>query len=153
MPKLSLPRKLSVGLVAVAAGALCIGLLASRMAKAQPSTQPPSSDAWKDLVYEQSGKCADCHTSPIAGNINSTKFVMLTESSIWRVYDKHAQAYAVLEGERGKQISKVLFGDEGKVLKAEGGCVSCHAMQNLSQINEAKGAPALDLKDGVSCTG
>ncbi|MBI1916943.1 MAG: hypothetical protein HYS12_19720 [Planctomycetes bacterium] len=161
MPKLSLPAKL------VAAGALAlavaagIGFLAQRAARAQPLNQPPDVEAWKNQIYEQSGRCSECHTAPILGRINppgraspSTEFVLLTESSIWRAYDKHAQAYAVLMGDRGKQIGKVMFrGDEKAVLKPENGCLSCHAMHNLSQINKDKGAPALDNKDGVSCAG
>src|SRR5215468_8977440 len=139
MPKLSFPAKL------VAAGALVLavvagaGFLAQRAARAQPLSQPPSVDAWKDLVYVSSTECADCHSAPQNVNrLKSTEFVLLTESSIWRAYDKHAQAYAVLEGDRGKQIGKVLFGKAEAVLEAKNGCLSCHAMHNLSTINKDK---------------
>jgi len=154
MPKFSLPAKLiAVGVVALAivAGA---GFLAQRAARAQPLSEPPGVDAWKDLVYVSSTECASCHSAPQNVNqLKSTEFVLLTESSIWRAYDKHAQAYAVLEGERGKQIGKVLFGKAGAVLEAKNGCLSCHAMHNLSTINKDKGAAVLDVQDGVSCTG
>src|SRR5436309_375547 len=129
MPKLSLPAKLS------AAGALALvivagaGFLDQRAARAQPLSEPPGVDAWKDLVYVSSTECANCHSAPQNVNqLKSTEFVLLTESSIWRAYDKHAQAYAVLEGDRGKQIGKVLFKDEKAVLKPGNGCLSCHAM-------------------------
>src|SRR4051812_2755089 len=120
MPSLVVPRKLLAGaLVAVVAVALGVGFFADRAAKAQPPSQPPSSVAWKDLTYAQSGRCSDCHSFPIANRLKATEFVLLTESSIWRAYDKHAQAYAVLGGDRGKQISKLLFGDEKAVLKSK----------------------------------
>src|SRR5262245_30656396 len=154
MPTFSLRTKLlAVGAVALAVVA-GVGFLAQRAARAQPLSEPPGNDKWKDLVYAASTECAECHSAPQNVNqLKSTEFVLLTESSIWRAYDKHAQAYAVLEGGRGKQIGKVLFKDEKAVLEAKNGCLSCHAMHNLSQINKDKGAAALDLKDGVSCTG
>ena len=162
MPKLTLPRTLfAAGVVAVAVAA-GVGLFANRAAKAQPVSQPPTVEAWKDLTYTPSSKCASCHALPLpeyrakAGKKTAaTDFVLLTESSIWRAYDKHAQAYAVLEGDRGKLIGRLLYGEknEDKVLKAEAGCISCHAMNNLSLINKANGADELDVRDGVSCTG
>ena len=75
-------------------------------------------------------------------------FALRGESSIWRAYDKHAQAYAVLEGDRGKQIGKVLFKDEKAVLKPGNGCLSCHAMHNLSKVNQDRGA----ARDQARCT-
>jgi hypothetical protein len=153
MPKLSLPAKLIAAGVLVLAAVVGVGFLTQRTARAEPLSQPPTADAWKDLAYKPSGDCAACHTSPIEARIKDTDFVLLTESAIWRAYDKHAQAYAVLEGGRGRQIGKVLFRDEKAVLKAENGCLSCHAMQNLNELNEKTRADAVDLKDGVSCTG
>src|SRR5262245_29856719 len=123
MPKFSLPAKLFAAGALVLAAVVGIGFLAQRPARAQQLSQPPGNDAWKDLTYKASGDCAACHTSPIEARIKDTDFVLLTESAIWRAYDKHAQAYAVLEGERGRQIGKVLFRDEKAVLKPENGCL------------------------------
>src|SRR5258708_5510351 len=117
MPKFSLPAKLfAAGALALAAVAGA-GLLNHRVARAQPLSEPPGNDAWKDLVYVASTECANCHSLPQGVNqLKSTEFVLLTESSIWRAYDKHAQAYAVLEGGRGKQIGQILFGKAEAVL-------------------------------------
>src|SRR5258708_1333859 len=124
MPKLSLRAKL------VAAGALALavvagaGFLTQRAARAQQLSQPPGVSDWKDLIYIQSSECANCHSAPRnVGDLKSTEFVLLTESSIWRTFDKHAQAYAVLEGDRGKQIGKILFGKAEAVLDAKNGCL------------------------------
>jgi hypothetical protein len=108
---------------------------------------------WEKLHYESASACAQCHTNPKQADVNngSLDVVMLTEYSIWQTYDKHAQAYAVLKGPRGKRIGEVLKVD---VLKAETGCLNCHGMNNLVEETKKRGAIAtLNLEDGVSCGG
>jgi mono/diheme cytochrome c family protein len=114
---------------------------------------------WSKYRYENASSCSNCHTQPNANRIDqgALDLVLLTESAIWRTHDKHAQAYAVLEGERGKKIAALLgYKDAKDVLKPEAGCLSCHAMYNLAKENEAKpgaSGPGLALEDGVNCGG
>src|SRR5579883_1654145 len=108
---------------------------------------------WSKHLYQEASQCSNCHTQPTNARIEqgALELVLLTESAIWRTHDKHAQAYAVLAGERGKKIGELLKAD---VLKPETGCLSCHAMHNLSKENEAKGGgKGLAPEDGVSCGG
>lgn len=164
MPKLVTSKRVfAAGALALTGVAIAAVLLVNRPAAAQPPTQSPATaaDAWKNLLYFDSGSCTECHAVPTPAKIaaRAGEFVLLTESSIWRAYDKHAQAYAVLEGARGKMIGKVLYNDEARVTKPEGGCLNCHAMHNLSEINRSKVEEAkkkdvtLKVEDGVSCTG
>jgi Cytochrome c554 and c-prime len=163
MPKFSMPKKVfAAGLLVLAAGALGVGVWLSQVANAAPPDFPLSESSvnlhdtdWQKFYYAASSECSNCHVAPNAQRIQNgaTDFVLLTESAIWRAFDKHAQAYAVLKGERGKQIGQILYGEPAKVLEPSAGCVSCHAMHNLSVINKAKGQPVLSLEDAVSCTG
>src|SRR5262249_39034367 len=117
-------------------------------ARAEDSgAESPNATVWKDLQYQESGTCALCHAGPTALNKGqgSLELVLMAEYSIWKTHDKHAQAYAVLEGTRGQQMGKLLGMD---VTKAEAGCLNCHAMANLKA-----GDVAVDKMDGVSCGG
>jgi hypothetical protein len=108
---------------------------------------------WSKYLYQDASQCANCHTQPTNARIDqgALELVLLTESAIWRTHDKHAQAYAVVAGERGKKIGDLLKVD---VLKPETGCLGCHAMHNLSKENEGKGGgKGLAPEDGVSCGG
>jgi hypothetical protein len=151
-------RLLTAGALAVIALAGClIGLATGRRAEARAAVDP----AWKDLEYQDSSACARCHTIPSKQG-GSLDFVLLTEYAIWRTHDKHAQAYAVLQGERGKQMGKILGVD---VTKPEAGCLNCHAMYNQWIESNFKGKALSDLtpaqrteleahlKDGVGCGG
>src|SRR5262249_16313684 len=101
---------------------------------------------WAKFYYQEAKDCKQCHTVPIADRKDSLDLCMLTEYSIWKTHDKHAQAYAVLKGERGRKMAEVLKQD---VVKAETGCLGCHAMNNLPGKEGAK----LEVEDGVSCAG
>jgi hypothetical protein len=128
------------------------------MVHAQPVDKKASyADKWKeqkDVFYQQAKDCKQCHTVPLPDTTDAQlDFVVLAEYSIWKTQDKHAQAYAVLEGDRGQAIGKIIGKD---VLKEEGGCLNCHAMNNLAKETADKtGDPmkGLDPKDGVSCGG
>jgi len=126
-------------------------------ARLQEAVKP---DPWRDFKYEEASACKQCHGLPTKDHSEkgALDLVLMAEYPIWKTYDKHAQAYAVLEGPRSQRMGKLLFGEEGdnwkRVLKEEGGCLSCHAMHNLSKENQAKGAgKGLDPMDGVSCGG
>lgn len=104
---------------------------------------------WEKFFYQEAKECKNCHSAPIADRRASLDLCMLTEWSIWKTQDKHAQAYAVLKGERGRKISKLLTGKDDAVLKVETGCLGCHAMDGLPGQMKGK----LDPEDGVSCGG
>jgi hypothetical protein len=116
-------------------------LLASTSpALAQPANKPmPEDPAWANYEYQPASSCNTCHSQPAQ---YKTELALTCEYSIWKAYDKHAQAYAVLEGERGQKMAKALGMD---VTKEEAGCLNCHAMAS-------KGG-SIDIKDGVSCGG
>ena len=114
-------------------------------------------DSWADLKYQSAAKCGECHAlpkgnqlpseDPASKELRAWDVVLMTEYSIWKTHDKHAQAYAVLVGPRGKRMGEILGQD---VTKQETGCLNCHAMGNLSAKADFGG---LDKLDGVSCAG
>jgi len=114
-------------------------------------------DAWADLKYQSAAKCGECHAlpkgnqlpseDPASKELRAWDVVLMTEYSIWKTHDKHAQAYAVLVGPRGKRMSEILGQD---VTKQETGCLNCHAMGDLAAKADIGG---LDKLDGVSCAG
>ncbi len=133
------------------ATALLLGVHGRAVSQAPPA--PPEKDEWKNCKYQNAVSCASCHTQPTGNNLRAPgqkralDVVLMTEYAIWKTHDKHAQAYAVLAGPRGKLMARLLGQD---VLKKETGCLNCHAMSNLAGHADAGG---LDLKDGVSCGG
>jgi hypothetical protein len=92
-------------------------------------------------------ECRRCHTKPKAEDAKALAFVLLTEYAIWKTEDKHAQAYAVLQNERSKDIKAALGLDD--LTKPEAGCVNCHGMHALKSGNVETFTP----EDGVSCAG
>lgn len=121
------------------------------------SSAQEKKDVWADLKYQSAAKCGECHALPRGNQLPSDDpsskelrawdVVLMTEYSIWKTHDKHAQSYAVLVGPRGKRMGEILGQD---VTKQETGCLSCHAMGNLSAKADLGG---LDTLDGVSCAG
>src|SRR5262245_54635293 len=108
-------RKLFAAVVTTLVVGLGFFVLGGRPAKADlPLTQTSVSTAgdWKDFHYQEAKECKKCHTRPTGEYRPSLDLVMLTEYSIWKTHDKHAQAYAVLKGERGRKISELLTGDK-----------------------------------------
>lgn len=164
MPRFfAMPKKVIVaaGLL-LAVVALCVSFLGNRPAAAQPADQPAKrlEDLWKEkkFTYQEAGQCMGCHTAPNKERVDKGAFdvCLLTEYAIWKTHDKHAQAYAVLEGPRGKEIARLL-GKKGAPLDvrdAKAGCLGCHAMNDLSAVNQQiAGGKGLDPQDGVSCGG
>lgn len=121
------------------------------------SSAQEKKEVWADLKYQSAAKCGECHALPRGNQLPSDDpsskelrawdVVLMTEYSIWKTHDKHAQSYAVLLGPRGKRMGEILGQD---VTKLETGCLSCHAMGNLSAKADLGG---LDTLDGVSCAG
>jgi hypothetical protein len=125
-----------------AIAALALVLPAARTVAREPD--PFTGEKWVGK-YQSAAECFNCHTQPTGQDLRSSlDFVLLTEYAIWKTHDKHAQAYAVLKGPRGKAMAKLLGQD---VTDVKTGCMNCHAMSNLF----GKRADA-DI-DGVSCSG
>src|SRR5437588_7366734 len=103
-----------VGLVGIV---LLLNSGGSRAIQAQPAgaADKPIEEHWKSkgYTYQEASSCKTCHTLPTGDTIGSPPFEvsLLTEYAIWKVHDKHAQAYAVLEGARGKKIASLLKTD------------------------------------------
>jgi len=75
-------------------------------------------------------------------------FVLLTGYGTWKIQDKHAQAFAVLKGSRGRQMGTLLqFKDVST--QEEAGCLNCHGMN----FPKSRQGGSYDIHDGVSCGG
>ncbi|MSR31620.1 MAG: hypothetical protein EXR99_08960 [Gemmataceae bacterium] len=133
------------------AAPLAVVLISCSTLSAQEKKNP-----WEGLKYQSAAKCSECHSLPKGNQLPSEDpnvkeprawdVVLLTEFSVWKTHDKHAQAYAVLVGPRGKRMGEILGQD---VTKRETGCITCHAMANLGPYE----AGGIDKLDGVSCGG
>lgn len=153
----SLSRRVNAAILTALAG---IGLLVystgTRSVQAQPAAgDKPIEQVWVEakLTYQDATSCKGCHTMATKDRIDRGAFEvsLLSEYAVWKVHDKHAQAYAVLEGARGKKIGELL---KVNVTKPEAGCLSCHAMHIYNEYNKAAGGVGgLDMQDGVSCGG
>jgi hypothetical protein len=141
------PKTLTaLGAVLLAVVIACLADLGRKPAAAQAPRE--KDHPWANLTYQESTECSQCHTVPTKPRQEkgSLDFVLLTEYAIWRTHDKHAQAYAVLEGKRGQKMGELL---EVNVTQPEAGCLNCHAMSNLKKA----GGKGVALEDGVSCGG
>jgi hypothetical protein len=139
-----------VGLVTVLASLACSLVLGRTETRAQSTSQSAIAGKWVGK-YQEAAACMECHTKPTAANREnkSLDFVLMTEYAIWKTFDKHAQAYVVLEGPRGKAMAEILQRD---VRDAKTGCMNCHAMSSLfgeRSVAELEKKPP----DGVSCGG
>lgn len=96
-------------------------------------------------------KCAFCHAQeePKKGALKNgpwpADLVKMSEFRIWRGSDKHALAYAVLEGPRGKQMAGLLKYDVTKSPK----CLNCHSTTSRPE----REGDEYKYFDGVSCDG
>jgi hypothetical protein len=134
---------------AVALAALTCGWLAlgERRAEARAAGKEP--EAFRVGLFDGAVACARCHTQPQGADVRpggACEFVLMTEYAIWKVNDKHAQAYAILKGPRSKRMGELLGQD---VLEAKTGCLNCHAM-NFPKDRQGQ---RFTIEDGVSCGG
>lgn len=155
LSRLSRPRRVVFG-VALLAAACCLVALGARIGRAQAPEKKEG--PWAKFTYQASSRCMGCHTVPTGRHKEdkSLEFVLMTEYAIWKTHDKHALAYVALEGDRSKQMGRLLGFDVKQADWTDrAGCLGCHAMGDLSKENVAKGAAggALDPQDGVSCDG
>ena len=130
------------GIVLVLAAPTCALAQADQKPAATPLTRAEVMNKGK---FQEPQVCQRCHTQFVQRDVKSLDFVLLTEFATWKTLDKHAQAYAVLMGSRGKQIQAILKQD---VTKEETGCLSCHAMNNLKRKDSE-----VKKEEGVSCAG
>jgi hypothetical protein len=149
-------KRCAVGAVWVTVLVWCLSYGRNRVNAGPVESQFEGSE-WKGK-YQEAVECRRCHTQPTKEDLQRTKpdlkdssldFVLLTEYSIWKTHDKHAQAYAILLGGRSQDMGKALGMN---VRDPKTGCMNCHAM---SQLFNERSLAELDTQplDGVSCTG
>jgi hypothetical protein len=104
--------------------------------------------------FNEPADCITCHTYPQPDSVTrgALDFVLLTEYATWKTQDKHAQAFAVLTGSRGRKMAERLekAGLPHKVAEdPAAGCLNCHAMHNVLTRDNRHYA----RDEGVSCAG
>jgi hypothetical protein len=114
----------------------------------------PAEPAGNKPPFNEPADCIACHTYPQADFVTrgALDFVLLTEYATWKTQDKHAQAYAVLTGSRGRKMAERLkkAGLPDKVADdPAAGCLNCHAMHNVLTRDGRHYA----RDEGVSCAG
>lgn len=137
-------------LIRRAAGLLCslvVGLALVSLLSASPQTGRDGGTKPAGR-FDEAAACMGCHTFPTQNDIDqgALDFVLLTEYATWKTQDKHAQAYAVLTGPRGRAIGQALGMD---VTREPAGCLGCHAMSYLGKHE----GQTFDPEEGVSCAG
>jgi Cytochrome c554 and c-prime len=106
-------------------------------------------------IYFGVDACRQCHglEKSIANKIvppEKALFYLGTEMSTWDQHDKHKDATKVLEGERGRQMGKIL----GYNVAEDQRCVSCHGVvipKGAEFDAESFGKPEQRAASGVSC--
>jgi hypothetical protein len=137
----------ALGPAALGAATLLAGLVLQARSVGQDGRAGQAAPA-AGGTYTGAANCLRCHSRPRPDDVGrgSTGFVLLSEYSIWKTHDKHAQAYAVLLGHRSQAIARLLKQD---VKDPRTGCMNCHAMQYAVGHNDSD----FRLEDGVSCSG
>jgi hypothetical protein len=127
---------------------ICAAVLVGRLGPGRTVERVKSDDIFLKGKLEGASLCQDCHTQPTANREanGALDFVLLTEYATWKTQDKHSQAYAVLKGPRGQEMTRLL-GRE--VTDQKTGCLNCHAMN----FPEAQRDRSFKIEDGVSCGG
>jgi hypothetical protein len=125
-----------LGLVVVVLAFVGRGKLPARPDEAAPPRE-----------YTTSFACNKCHTDSFG---DSTELVKLDEFFVWRVKDKHSQAYAVLLSERGKRMGELL-GVKGGVTAPEAGCLGCHSLDTRTPGKPETEIQKVLLSEGVGC--
>jgi hypothetical protein len=125
-------------------GMSLLGLLLGHGVRESLAADEEKKDLTKAKFYGV-GTCKDCHREKRDRN---TDLVKLTEYETWRTQDRHAVAYAVLEGPRGRRMGELLgTNDKPFPVTTHPACLNCHTM-NYAEGRKAQG---FSLKDGVSC--
>jgi len=98
-----------------------------------------------DAKYIGSASCSssNCHG---AGTVQNETNVRQNEFNTWYNHDPHANAYAALKSEQGKQIASNLgLGDSTKAQV----CLNCHT----TNVSEERQSSRFRASEGVSCEG
>ena len=111
-------------------GLACAALLPSAANRAR------AKDPWKGFTYEEAASCKQCHGLPTQdysekGNLD---LVLMAEYPIWKTHDKHAQAYAVLEGPRGELGYYVVSNGDNRPWRVRTRPPSMYNLQVLKKI-------------------
>jgi hypothetical protein len=132
-----------IAVVLVAVGLSIVGQ--THRTRAQPAAQHSSPDN-KTTAAELAG-AASCSGRACHGGLTPEKtLIQQNEYSTWFAHDKHAQAYNVLLGERGKRIAVNL----GIVAHTDPRCLACHVTAETA----SKDTPPEFLhlrEEGVGC--
>jgi hypothetical protein len=115
---------------------------------AERANDPLVPKSERDLVVGVAN-CKQCHLQPVPNSdfvvkTKSNTFVRLNESTTWAEEDPHSRAYSVLEGDLGKQMSKVLGYEVTKAAQ----CLACHATETTTAGAKEK---TFDTSVGVAC--
>ena len=133
-------------------GMLATGLLLGAAASFFWYGKIAAQDKKPDLTeakYYGVSTCNKCHADAVDGKPGkfATDFVLMNEFTTWRTKDKHALAYLVLEGPRGRQIGKILNIDVTK----EPQCLNCHATTSRTPERSSE-APGVCSTYGTTTT-
>ena len=98
--------------IGVGAILVCIGMCLNTASTSQPpeGRKPDLSRAKFYGVAE----CKDCHVPEFTPDHDQ---VLLNEYPTWKTRDRHALAYAVLEGPRGQRMSELLQAEGSSALR------------------------------------
>lgn len=99
---------------------------------------------------------AHCHGAAIPDSMPASAWATEHEPprwqssyTVWRAYDPHARAYAVLLEPKGIEIARLLSGPSGPKAHEDSRCLACHATPAIAERTD-KVARALQA-EGVSC--
>lgn len=139
----------SAGFLSLTVVAASLTVTHKQQVVAQPGAE--KDDIWKTGKFDGASFCMTCHTYPSARDEESgtLDLVLMTEYAIWKTHDKHAQAYAVLEGPRSAQMARLLGLPSEALTKEPAGCLNCHAMNYVGK----REGQEFKITEGVSCGG
>jgi hypothetical protein len=144
---------------------LCLALAARSDGELEPAAAMNSRQP-ADARYMGSMACSLCHDN--GAPKFDTNIVGLDEFHIWAANDHHRFAFSGsddsnpalklsgLKGERAQAMEKALHWAPGSAIKAENGCVNCHAINHSPKTSDASIGSnperlAKELALGVGC--
>jgi hypothetical protein len=126
-----------------------------RKVVAQEEDKPAEKKDGLKPMYYGVAACANpgCHESPPAKWLKGKDLLCrCTEAVDWHKKDKHADAYRVLTGPRGKQMAKILGYDVTDPKGRGKACLVCHGVViEDEKLLEASKENQFDIAEGVNC--
>jgi hypothetical protein len=112
-------------------------------ARASPSCRPPSATESATPTYVGVAACAsqNCHGSTTPRGLSKTS--LQNEYMTWYQLDRHARAYAMLDGDVGRRIGARL----GLKPQESKRCLACHALEAADDRTSSRAR----VVDGVTC--